>query len=280
MPVHEPLTSPPITSEKDFYRTLHANQHEVYIVSFDEVEGLLDSLPARERAVVLDVWKQERRKLELSAGFYASGQDGLLLAKLVGALGGAGAQAYVRHYGGKPHIVLKGYAGRRALLTGTRYGVSHPKVVSLGLGRLAAQNAARSGGVLTIYLLTGYRVLDYFLSDQGTLTQLIGGLAADVVKVGVTVGAALGAEALLAAIPVMSVYAIGPLAVVFVVGLAVAVSLELLDQQFQFTPKLIRTLEELEAGASEELRDAKASVAATLGTLIRSQTRKLILTPR
>lgn len=111
------------------------------------------------------------------------------MAKLVGDLGGFGAKAYIKTYGGKAHIILKGQPGLRSILTGTKYGIKNPKVVSMGLGKTGAIAAAKQGGILTVVLLSAYRVVDYFLTDQATLSRLVGTLATDIVKVGIATGA-------------------------------------------------------------------------------------------
>lgn len=49
----------------------------------------------------------------------------------------------------------------------------------MGLGKAGAIHAAKAGGLLSVVLLSGYRVIDYFLTDQATLGQLIGTLSTD-----------------------------------------------------------------------------------------------------
>lgn len=63
----------------------------------------------------------------------------------------------------------------------------------MGLGKAGAIHAAKSGGILSVVLLSAYRAVDYFLMDQATLSQLIGSLATDVVKVGIAAGASIAA---------------------------------------------------------------------------------------
>ena len=59
----------------------------------------------------------------------------------------------------------------------------------MGLGKTGAIAAAKQGGILTVVLLSAYRVVDYFLTDQATLSRLVGTLATDIVKVGIATGA-------------------------------------------------------------------------------------------
>ncbi len=61
--------------------------------------------------------------------------------------------------------------------------MQNAKVIQMGLGKYGAVQAAKGGGVLTIVLVTAFRVIDYFLTDSATLNQLIGTLATDVIRI-------------------------------------------------------------------------------------------------
>lgn len=162
------------------------------------------------------------------------------LAQLGYALGGLG-QAYVKSYNGKYYIILKGHAGLRRILTGTRYLANNTQVMALGLGKHAAQAAVRSGGILTVVLVGAYRIADFFLSDEATLTQLIGNLAVDVVKVAITAGVAWGAIAGAATLGI----AVGPIVAVVLVGVLLTPALNYLDKQYGISDQVVRGLEEL-----------------------------------
>ena len=138
-------------------------------------------------------------------------------------------------------IVIKGYLGLRKVLTGTVYGVANPKVIKMGLGKLAAQGIARQGGILSVVFLTAYRVADYVLTDEATLTSLIGNLAVDIVKVGITVAGSLALIQVGAALGI----AIGPIAAVVIVGGLAAWGLTRLFQHYDITNKVITGLDEL-----------------------------------
>ena len=116
----------------------------------------------------------------------------------------------------------------------------------MGLGKLAAQGIARQGGILSVVFLTAYRVVDYVLTDEATLTSLIGNLAVDIVKVGITVAGSL------AAIQVMAVFgiAIGPIAAVVAVGVLATLTLGPLFEHYEITNKVIAGLDELAFKAS------------------------------
>ncbi len=177
----------------------------------------------------------------MGASYYASADDAVTMAKLIGDLGGIGARAYIKSYGGKPHIILKGHPGLRTVLTGTKYGIKNPKVISMGLGKAGAISAAKQGGIFTVVLLSAYRVVDYFLTDQATLSQLVGTLATDIVKVGIATAASIGAVVVAGAVT----FAVGPILAVIVVGFTVSVLLEKVDNSFGITERVIAGLDEM-----------------------------------
>lgn len=234
------------------------NQHAVYIFSLEEMDHVIQKVAKTDRQ--RETWNKHKKKLETTASYTSAGKDALLMSKLLGDLGYAGSSAYIKYYGGKPHIILKGYPGLRKILNATRYGVQNAKVVSMGLGKYGGVNAAKSGGILTIFLLTGYRVIDYFVRDDATLSQLIGSLATDVVKVGIATGASIAAATIAsgagatmvasssAAMAFMGgvTIAIGPLAAVIIVGIGVSYGLSVLDKRYKITDRLIAALDEIE----------------------------------
>ncbi|HEY9745701.1 MAG TPA: hypothetical protein V6C99_05740, partial [Oculatellaceae cyanobacterium] len=197
--------------------------------------------------------------------YYASADDFITLSKLVGDLGGFTTQAYIKNYGGKPHIILKGYPGLRKILTGTKYGIKHPKVITMGLGRAGAINAARSGGILSVVLMSGYRVVDYFLTDQATLSRLIGSLATDVVKIGIATGASIAAASGVVALGFT--VAIGPIAAVVLVGIGVSMALGFLDEHYGITDRVIAGLDDISEGINNRIERVKEDFYKKAGDL-------------
>jgi len=203
------------------------------------------------------------------ASYYASADDLRTLSKLVGDLGGFATKAYIKTYGGKPHIILKGHPGLRRILTGTKYGIKNPKVITMGLGKAGAIHAAKSGGILSIVLLSAYRVTDYFLTDQATLSQLIGSLATDVVKVGIATGASIAAASGFVALGFT--VAIGPIAAVVVIGVVTSMVLSSIDEHYGITDRVITGLDDIGKGIEGGVEQAKQSLyknAAELADLI------------
>lgn len=234
------------------------NQHEVYILSLGEMDCVIEKKVKGN--IIKKQWKQLKGNIEFSTSYFATGKDIVLLGKLMADLGYAGTKTYLKYYGGKPHFVLKGYPGLRNILTGTKYGVQHAKVIKMGLGKYGAVEAAKGGGMLTIVLVSGYRVIDYFLTDSATLNQLIGTLATDVVKVGLAAGASIAvASSLSASAGVLLVF--GPLAAAILVGVGLTMLLEFADEKYGVTDKVIAALDEIsEKGITGIINEKKANI--------------------
>lgn len=227
--------------KKNLQQKIRSNTHEVYVVSFEEMDAIIKSSPKGRKASVQAAWQKIKGSAEIGANFYSAGTDAVTMTKLIGDLGGIGARAYIKSYGGKPHIILKGHAGLRKVLTGTKYGIRNPKVISMGLGKAGAVAAAKQGGILTVVLLSAYRVADYFLTDQATLSQLVGTLATDVVKVGIATGASI----LVATAVGAATFAIGPIIAVVSIGVGMTFLLEHVDNRLGITKRVIAGLDEL-----------------------------------
>ena len=256
--------------KKALRQKIQSNQHEVFVIPIEEMDAIVRSAPRSKIDDIRQAWQEIKGKAAVGASYYATADDLRTLSKLVGDLGGFTARAYIKTYGGKPHIILKGYPGLRNMLTGTKYGINNPKVVAMGLGKAGAIHAAKSGGILSVVLLTGYRVVDYFLTDEAVLSQLIGSLATDVVKVGIATGASIGAASLASATGIT--IAVGPIAAVIIVGVIVSIAIGALDAQYGITDRVIAGLDELSRKADHQIektgKDFRNSLNETAESII------------
>lgn len=253
--------------EKNEYRqAVRQNQHEIYVISYEEMDNIIKSLPATKRAKAQSQWEAIRGGVGVGANYYSASTDAVKVARLIGDLGGVSTQAYIKSYAGKPHIVLKGRPGLRKILTGTKYGIQNPKVVSLGLGRHAAVGATKVGGVVSLVLISAYRVADYALTDEATLSRLIGTLATDVVKVGLVVAASIGA----AVVAGGAALAVGPIMAVVLVGFGATMLLEMLDQRYGITEKVVAGLDEMGTDISAYIQERKEEALKQAGQVLDS----------
>lgn len=268
-------------NEKDKLKaTIKQNQHEIYAISYEEMDNIIRSLPPGKQSKAQQLWNEIKGPASVGANFTSAGSDAVKLAKLIGDLGGVGAKAYFKSYGGKPHIILKGHPGLRKVLTGTRYGIKNPKVITMGLGKQAAVGAAKTGGILTVILLTGYRIAEYALTDEATLSQLIGSLATDFVKVGISTAASIGAAMVVGGFTL----AIGPILAVVAVGVLATVALDAIDQHYGITDKVIAGLDEMGndidafiANSKRNLTKAAAETANSVIDYVLDSARKTVI---
>jgi len=168
---------------------LHAHRYDVYLFSMEEMDKLITTMKnINTSQLKLEAWERIKAKVQFTANYFSAGKDIVLLNTLLADFGYVGAKAYLKAYNGVTHIILKGNPRLRKIFTGTKYRLNNAKVVKMGLGKLGAIDDAKGGGILTIILVTGYRVLDYFIRDDATLSQLFGALSTDIVKVGISTG--------------------------------------------------------------------------------------------
>jgi hypothetical protein len=219
---------------------IKSNKHEAIVISVKVMDKIMMS---SKKEGIKEKWETIRGKTLFGATWSATADDVRTASKLIGDLGGIGVKAYVRNYRGKSHIVLKGYPGLRRILTGTKYGVFNPKVVTMGLGKAGAVHAARAGGILSVVLMTSYRVIDCFLTDRLTLTHLVGSLATDIVKIGIATGASIAAVH--ASIGFGLTLAVGPIIVVVIIGAGTSMALTALDNKYNITSRVVEGLDDL-----------------------------------
>jgi len=239
--------------KKELKQQIKSNQHEIFVVSIEEMDAIVRSSPNGNLPHIKNAWQKLKGTAEFGASYAASADDLRTLSKLVGDLGGFATHAYVKTYGGRSHIILKGHPGLRRVLTGTKYSIKNPKVITMGLGKAGSIHSAKIGGILSIVLLSSYRVADYVLTDNATLSQLVGSLATDVVKVGIATGASIVAAVAVGGFSI----AVGPIFAVVVVGFVVSWTLATTDEQLGITDRVIDGLDELSADAQSYISSQK-----------------------
>ncbi|MCP4343368.1 MAG: hypothetical protein GY799_31950, partial [Desulfobulbaceae bacterium] len=135
-------------------------------------------------------------------------------------------------------VIFKGYAGNRSIFTATRYLANNPKVVDMAISKVGLNRTILSGARLTVFLVVPLNVLNYILNDQHTMSSLIGSIATDLVKIGVS--AAIASLAVMAT-ATLTTLAAGPITV----GVVTAYALDALDRQFGVNKALIKALDDV-----------------------------------
>jgi len=213
------------------------------VISLDELKTIWIRRARMTLQQARDVWTTWRKGPLLAANHAAVVDDLWLAKKLVEDLGALGSRVYYKRYNGVLHVIFKGYAGTRKILNATRYLATNPKVVQMGVGKAGAVSRVRGGMVLTLVLVSAFRIVDYVMRDEATLAGLIGQLASDVIKVGASAGCAAVIASIAAGVSVISCFAVGPLLVAIAVGFGVGTALDYLDSRHQVTERIVEGMD-------------------------------------
>ena len=214
---------------------------------------------AMSQAEAEALWRRFREDGHNVANYFSTATDVQLMAKLARDLKNPLGRVYFKEYGGKLHVVFKGRAGVRRILTGTRYGVQNAKVVNFAIGRAGIRASAKGGTIVSVFLLTAWNIADYVLRDEATLGQLIGGIASDVTKAAIGGGVGYAAGALMVGTAV-GTFALGPILFAVAVGVGVGLALDWLDDRYQLTAKLQKMLDEAIDRMAAELERRRQGV--------------------
>lgn len=206
-------------------------------------------------------WDNIEGFLSFGKSYTATALDLKLLAELGKDLSKGGSflsQYTLKVYNGQHYIAIKGYAGLRSVLTGTRYLAANTKVTSMGIGTLGAAKSIKSGMVISIFLSIGFRAIEQFMNDEATWHLFVGGVASDVAKIAVAGGASMIAASMAGAgAATVGAIAVGPIFAAIVVGVAVGYALDYADDKYGFTDALVNAIREAESNIVDQYQEAK-----------------------
>jgi len=175
------------------------------------IDGILNSASS--------MWERIKDPLKTGAGLYPLFDDMKALAIIAVAMqrqGNAFGKFKIKIYNGSPAIIISSYPGIRAHLTGTRYLASNPKLFTIGVGKLEAAKAMKTGFVISLIISVTFHAIDQALNDQKTWHDLVAGIAVDMA----VVGAAIATSSAIIAMggTLIAGIAIAPLIIVVSVG--------------------------------------------------------------
>lgn len=188
-----------------------------------DVLSTADLIKAWEKTTGKDIAQAVGKTTRLGANFASAVLDTRTAIKLVKDFGVNG-KVVLKPVNGKQYVIFKGYAGTRSIFAGTRYLATNPKVVDMAIGKVGVNRAIMSGARVTIFLVVPLNILNSILSDQQTMTQLIGSTATDLAKVG---AASAIASLAATATATLTTLAAGPIVVAVVVGVATSLALSM-----------------------------------------------------
>lgn len=212
---------------------LEANQQTIHMFSLEDLAKEL----SYKLGKTLDGYTFSDTKT--IGSYYVPVTDAIVVQKILKDLGISG-QAILKNVDNKSYVILKGYPGKRSVLTGTRYLSSNPKIIKMAIGTKAVNHSILKGSLVTLAITIPLSVVDVCMKDEFSMGRLIGTVASDITKVLISSGVA-GIAAM--AVGAVTTIAAGPLIAAIFVGVAVGMALESLDQRYGITDKLIEAIE-------------------------------------
>ncbi|AQS40239.1 hypothetical protein Sps_05170 [Shewanella psychrophila] len=199
------------------------------------------------------LWKEgtDSELGQVLINYGVNGKDVVTASMLISQLGSVGIKAtsYLNK-SGTEMIKLSGYAGIRKVLNAPSFSAVNPKIVQVGIGKYGLANSIKSGAVLTFYVAAAYRIVDYILTDEQRLSEFIGSMATDVVKIGIASAITWGVGSV-----IVTSFVVVNFGIVIVAGLATAVLLNYLDNKYGITNQVIEYLEKSQQEVVDKARD-------------------------
>lgn len=247
------------------------NQSDLFVFSEDDIPALWVSLQAHRGELrqsdipaVTDALKEGRypnspaeaqRIRKVLEGLLSAIPDVLdakAIASLIGDFRGFG-RFRVSMYQGRRYVIFKGDPRLRNIVRGTRYRLDNPKIVGLGIGKRGLKANAVAGLRLSIVLFVGYRIGEFILTDEATLSYFVGHLSTDVVKATGAAAASYGAGYFAAGF--IGAGIAGPLVFALAIGVVAAIALDQIDSHYGLTDRLVAELSSLQETAEDEVTD-------------------------
>lgn len=209
---------------------LKQNEHILQIVSFEDLNK---------------EYENKKNTAKTASGYVAPVLDAIGIAKIIREFGISPEKVLIKNYAGKQYVIFKGHAGQRNVLRGTRYLATNPKVVRMAIGPKGLIKSVKGGCVITVVLSVGIEVFDFFIRDSSTLSQLLGTVSADLVKIGLSTIAGAVAGMVVGGSAILGSVAAAPLIAAVAVGILTGLALNHLDEKFGATKALIKAYEQM-----------------------------------
>ncbi len=219
--------------EKQLRSDLKTNAESLHMMSSNDILTIWSKHTKKPIESIVDIAKK-------GAGYVSPTLDAVTIARVAKDLGIKG-KIVTKVVQGKQYIIFKGYAGLRSIFTGTRYLATNPKVIDMAIGNLGVGKTILKGTRLTIILTIPINIFKFIVSDKMTMSQLIGTTASDLAKIAISTAAGSAAAFAVGAITTI---AIGPLVAAVAVGVLVGIALDMVDDKYGLTDKLIKGIED------------------------------------
>ena len=242
MAPRRPLTARPAAPPRPPQRALVVDQKNMLLLWLEEKIARHEMTAAQADEMVKDAGSAIKNWVSPAKDALGSAQLFKKMATDFASWKGAKV-VYSRSSAGHQLVTFKGWPANRSIVRGTRYRVDHPKMIELQIGKPGLRAAAKDSARFGVYLVVAVDIADYLMRDKATLGELLGTLTVDIPgvllasAVGAAAGSAVAGTALGTALVVGS-FALGPMLVAFVVGVAVGYALSQIDSHYKIGEKL------------------------------------------
>ncbi|HBM2964405.1 PAAR domain-containing protein, partial [Klebsiella michiganensis] len=239
------------------------NNQDIMLLTLPEVFEILSSWGAWKYGWIAIT---ESTPGQIIVNYGTNIKDVVTTSMLVGQLGSFGIKAtvYVNHKGTEL-IKISGYPGVRKILNAPVFSAKNPKVVDIGIGKYGLKKSIIEGARLTFYVAAAYRTIDYIMNDETSFAEFIGSLATDAVKIGIASAVVWGGGLVL-----VTPWIVANLAIVVVVGGVAAITLNVLDEKFGATDKVVAYIESAQQEFANKAREAEQGLL-DLGAMFAEQ---------
>ncbi|AXX92261.1 hypothetical protein CPU12_09185 [Malaciobacter molluscorum LMG 25693] len=172
---------------------------------------------------------------------------------------------YIKEIKGKSYVILKGFAGLRQTLKGTKYLLSNPQVGAFAVTTkdIVTWSSILNGTKITILISSAFSLIDYFTTKDGKadFTDIAVNLLTGIGKALISywVGTAVG----LLAMPLVTAGFIGAFGI-FIIGAAISIgvgiSLNLSDEKYGWTKSLQEKINELQESFNKKIEQIEEDV--------------------
>lgn len=231
--------------KQELINELQQNEHIIHVLPVEELEKEYIEYKKTTKTVLQHV---------------APAKDAAWAARLIYEVGGiTPGQVKIKQYANKQYVIFKGRPGDRRIFKGTRYLTDHPTVVRMAVGPKAIVKSAKGGFVLTAVLCVGIEIFDYIIRDTALLSELLGTITGDLIKIGLSSIAGLAAGIAVGSAAIIGTTAAAPIIAAIAVGLLVGLALDEIDEHFGATQALIRAYSRLGHALEEIKSDIEAA---------------------
>ncbi|HHA2010332.1 TPA: hypothetical protein ACOEGO_002720 [Enterobacter mori] len=246
--------------------TLVNNAHHIMLLTPDEAQDVIDDLLGSQPVSFSTTYSGNIKETISAAKNLSKLFSYQQAGKIVFTLKGFGIKATQYAYQGKLYVKITGYPSLRRILSGTRYRINHPKVLEVGIGSAGYRNGIMSGARFCIWFSACWRLVELIFKSDHDVAAFLGNVTMDVAKVIVSVFASrlAGGGISLAISPFLASAAVpvwGQIICVVALGVFIAYSLNVLDEQYDLSNKLIDCLR---MGLKEQLKISEWNARHTL----------------